>query len=99
MEVSLQVQGREMVLKALIDSGASANFLNKSICDSLFIETNSIAKLLILADGSSSKAEKELQDVEIVLLGTDGTISETKNDFLIMNLQYDCILGLPWMQA
>lgn len=99
MQVSLNVQDKEILLDALIDSGASANFLDRRVSKSYSLRTEKVQRSLTLADGSTTQANDQIAGVETVVMGSDGTTSVTTNKFLVMNLQYDCILGLPWMEV
>jgi hypothetical protein len=95
----LGIQGKEIFLDALLDSGASANFLDKSVVDKYGLKTTLCDKSFILADGSTSNSASELSDAYVTSLVDDGTSSWTTQSFKILDLNFSCILGLPWLQS
>ena len=68
-------------MDALLDSGASDNFLDKSIVLKYGLKTTSCEKSFILADGSTSGSSSELSDVQVTSLVDDGTSSWTIQKF------------------
>ena len=97
VEVSLLIQGKEIIVEALLDSGASANFLDLSFAEYLNLSTLSTSKNLSLADGSPLCNISKITNAEVTSLGKDGSLSCVSTDFLVSKLQFKCILGLPWM--
>jgi hypothetical protein len=96
-EISLLVQGKEVIVDALIDSGASANFLDSSLIHEYNLNTSLASKNLSLADGSPLSTISQIKNIEVFTLSKDGSFSATSTDFLVSKLQFKCILGLPWM--
>ena len=78
----------------LVDSGASANFI-----DAEFVERNKIetctgeARLISLADGSTHRSDQRLRDAKLIV----GTHEEAQQ-FTVLPLKgQTAILGLPWL--
>ena len=78
----------------LIDSGASANFVDCRFVDQNKIETvDGEARIISLADGSTHRSTKRLRDVDLVI----GSHRE-KQTFTVLPLKgQSAILGMPWL--
>lgn len=91
VKISLEVQGQEIFLDALIDSGASSNFLDTQIVEEYGFYTSSGDQTFQLADGSDSSAESSIGNVLVTSLGTDGT-SSTSESSLWWKLTFNVFL-------
>ncbi|GMF45046.1 unnamed protein product [Phytophthora fragariaefolia] len=96
--ISLHVAGAERLLRALLDSGATNNFI-RGDCLALLPPRlrvrNGPGEIVVkLADGKSHRAPRRT-----VSLGYTFDGFSTNDDFLIieMNYAFDCILGMPWL--
>lgn len=78
----------------LIDSGASANFVDSTFVDQNGIKTiDGEARIISLADGSTHRSTKRLRDVDLVI----GSHEETQT-FTVLPLKgQSAILGMPWL--
>lgn len=85
-------------MDALIDSGASTNFLDTLIVEKWGISAIKDSRSFTLADGSTSLSTSLLDDVDVTSLDSQGTSNTSRNSFRIMKLNYDCILGMSWLQ-
>ena len=82
--------------RILVDCGASCNYVSQRIVNRYQLtRQNFYPPLTIeLADGSQSKADEELIQHRVTMLGFDGAV-----DLVITALnQYDVILGIPWFK-
>ena len=100
MQVSLLLgNGNIIQTRALVDSGATANFIHPDI-----LKLRGEADLLDsslqfkLANGESVTTDRGLNNVLVQATGKDESQSEVRTDFLVMNVSYPVILGLPWFQ-
>jgi hypothetical protein len=89
---------KTIVVDALIDSGASSNFLDTQIVERFKISAIRSSGSFTVADGSISSSSAILNDVEITSLDSQGASSTVTSAFAIMKLNFDFILGLPWFQ-
>ncbi|GMF16143.1 unnamed protein product [Phytophthora fragariaefolia] len=96
--ISLNVVGAERPLRALLDSGATNNFI-RGDCLALLPPgvrvRNGPSEIVVkLEDGKSHRAPRQT-----VLLGYTFDGFSTNDDFLVieMNYAFDCILGMPWL--
>ncbi|OWZ01819.1 polyprotein [Phytophthora megakarya] len=96
--VSLEVAGARRQFRALLDSGASHNFLRAS-CLSLLPEATTVRDLpgemiVKLADGKPHRMSRR----EVVLpYMFDGFQSIDTFMVIETNHAFDCILGMPWL--
>ena len=98
VQISLAVQGKEIVVDALIDSGASSNFLDTKVVENWGLSTTKDSGSFTLADGSISMSTSRLDDVEVTSMDSHGLTNTSRNSFRIMDLNFDCILGISWLQ-
>lgn len=96
--VSLHVAGAERPLRALLDSGATNNFLRDD-CLALLPSHVRVRDgpgdiVVKLADGKSHRVPRRAVSLSYEFDGFS-----TKDDFLVieMNYAFDCILGMPWL--
>ncbi len=97
----VNIQGSDVRFTALLDSGASNNFVRRDVLRTLGItledkSPNAPRLTVILADGS--RIETRLQSVTLCVEIGEHTMNET---FIVMNLssRYDLVLGIPWFVA
>src|SRR6476646_2786516 len=80
----------------LVDSGASANFIDTAFVDqhkTHMPTTAGEARLISLADGSTHRSDQRLKDADLIV----GTHQETQQ-FTVLPLKgQTAILGLPWL--
>jgi hypothetical protein len=96
--IELEVEGLPRALRALVDTGASNNFVRSNVVKPLLHNVDSSAidsKLIVkLANGSTLTVPK----LSIVLsFKFDGQTG--KDSFLLLDLddRFDAILGMPWL--
>ncbi|GMG18216.1 unnamed protein product [Phytophthora fragariaefolia] len=96
--ISLHVAGAERQLRALLDFGATNNFIRGDCLDLLPPRVrvrNGPGEIVVtLAGGKSHRAPQRT-----VSLGYTFDGFSTNDDFLVieMNYAFDCILGMPWL--
>lgn len=78
--------------KALLDSGASANFISSSFISSHSLPVSFNSFPLSLADGSSTQALGSI-DLQVSFQG-----KLFKHNFVVVNSPFNVILGIPWLQ-
>ncbi|KAE9268019.1 hypothetical protein PR003_g31587, partial [Phytophthora rubi] len=95
--ISLHVAGAERPLRALLDSGATNNFVRDD-CLALLPSHVSVREgpgeiVVKLADGKPHRAPRRAVSLAYAFDGFS-----TNDDFLVIELNYafDCILGMPW---
>ena len=78
----------------LVDSGASANFIDTGFVESNRLKTTTgDARLISLADGSTHRSDQRLRDAQLSV----GTHNERQH-FTVLPLKgQTAILGLPWL--
>ena len=96
--LSLHVAGARRPLRALLDSGASNNFIRAS-CLSLLPSSIPVRKgagdlIVKLADGKPQCVPRRVLSLPYTFDGF-----RSVDDFLVfeMNYAFDCILGIPWL--
>jgi hypothetical protein len=96
--VSLHVASAERPLRALLDSGATNNFIRDD-CVDLFpphvrVEDGPGEIVVKLADGKPHRAPRRAVSLSYTFDGFS-----TNDEFLVIKLNYafDCILGMPWL--
>ncbi|KAE9263730.1 hypothetical protein PR003_g33048, partial [Phytophthora rubi] len=96
--ISLHVAGAERPLRALLDSGATNNFVRDD-CLALLPSHVSVREgpgeiVVKLADGKPHRAPRRAVSLAYAFDGFS-----TNDDFLVIDLNYafDCILGMPWL--
>jgi hypothetical protein len=96
--VSLHVAGAERPLRALLDSGATNNFIRDDCLDLLPPHVRVLdgpGEIVVkLADGKPHRAPRRAVSLSYTFDGLS-----TNDDFLVIRLNYafDCILGMPWL--
>jgi len=90
--------------RALIDSGATENFISPSFISRYSIPTHSLSKPKIVrnVDGTKNRNGniEELVNFEIAYLKINGQLKRKMQTFLILDLgEDDMILGYPFLQA
>src|SRR5258708_13379711 len=90
--------------RAIIDSGATENFISPSFISQYSIPTHSLSKPKIVrnVDGTKNRNGniEELVNFEIAYLQINGQLKRKKQTFLILDLgEDDMILGYPFLQA
>ena len=86
-------------LRALLDTGASANFIDVALVSKLGLSTRTLAvpMTLELADGGTSRSGDITQEVEYIL--EIGSKHRAKTSLLVTSIPgWDLILGLPWLK-
>lgn len=100
LQVKLSTSGAFGTSKALIDSGANANFLSLE-----FFEKNVFGPNLNptsddsvkMADGSVKRAIGFIKNVFVEVLGSN---SKTLQKFMVVEgIKYSVILGVPWLRS
>ena len=96
----LAVLGVPTSLRALIDTGASSNFIRSSALKDLppgAISDSETPRTLIvtLADGSTLRVPKRVARLSLSFDGFKG-----EDDFILLDLdqKFDVILGMPWLK-
>ncbi|KAE9267508.1 hypothetical protein PR003_g31749, partial [Phytophthora rubi] len=96
--ISLHVAGAERPLRALLDSGATNNFIRDD-CLALLPPHVRVREgpgeiVVKLADGKPHRAPRRAVSLAYAFDGFS-----TNDDFLVIELNYafDCILGMPWL--
>ncbi|KAE9267495.1 hypothetical protein PR003_g31753, partial [Phytophthora rubi] len=96
--ISLLVAGAERPLCALLDSGATNNFIRDD-CLALLLPHVRVREgpgeiVVKLADGKPHRAPRRAVSLAYAFDGFS-----TNDDFLVIELNYafDCILGMPWL--
>ncbi|KAE8961171.1 hypothetical protein PR001_g30128, partial [Phytophthora rubi] len=96
--ISLHVAGAERPLRALLDSGATNNFIRDD-CLALLPSHVRVREgpgeiVVKLADGKPHRAPRRAVSLAYAFDGFS-----TNDDFLVIELNYafDCILGMPWL--
>ncbi|KAE8980406.1 hypothetical protein PR001_g24281, partial [Phytophthora rubi] len=96
--ISLHVAGAERPLRALLDSGATNNFIRDD-CLALLpshvrVQEGPGEIVVKLADGKPHRAPRRAVWLAYAFDGFS-----TNDDFLVIELNYafDCILGMPWL--
>ncbi|KAE8999302.1 hypothetical protein PR002_g18493 [Phytophthora rubi] len=96
--ISLHVAGAERPLRALLDSGATNNFIRDD-CLALLpphvrVREGSGEIVVKLADDKPHRAPRRAVSLAYAFDGFS-----TNDDFLVIELNYafDCILGMPWL--
>ncbi|KAE9266503.1 hypothetical protein PR003_g32101, partial [Phytophthora rubi] len=96
--ISLHVAGAERPLRALLDSGATNNFIRDD-CLALLPSHVRVREgpgeiVVKLADGKPHRAPRRAVPLAYAFDGFS-----TNDDFLVIELNYafDCILGMPWL--
>ncbi|KAE9031518.1 hypothetical protein PR002_g9633 [Phytophthora rubi] len=94
----LHVAGAERPLRALLDSGATNNFIRDD-CLALLLSHVRVREgpgeiVVKLADGKPHRAPRRAVSLAYAFDGFS-----TNDDFLVIELNYtfDCILGMPWL--
>jgi len=96
--VSLHVAGAERPPRALLDSGATNNFIRDDCLDLLPPHVRVLdgpGEIVVkLADGKPHRAPRRAVSLSYTFDGLS-----TNDDFLVIRLNYafDCILGMPWL--
>jgi len=99
LKVKLSLDGSTGEANALVDSGATANFMSFD-----FFKTNGFGDIdevgdltVKMANGSVKKVLGTLSRVAVEVVGSS---AETKEKFLLIDgLKYAVILGVPWLQS
>ncbi|XP_059066288.1 uncharacterized protein LOC131857619 [Cryptomeria japonica] len=88
------IKGQRVI--ALLDSGATHNFIDKSLVKRLKLTTQEFKGFQVaLADGSTSSCNKKIPQLNITL-----GKHPTKEDFYVVELgDSDVILGIPWIHS
>ena len=96
--LDLAVEGVDRPLRALLDTGASNNFIRSKSLEGSSIdlpssESNTSELLVRLADGSQLSVPKSSVSLQYSFKNLKGV-----SDFLLLDLddRFDIILGLPW---
>lgn len=99
--VKLHVQGRERPLNALVDSGASNNFIRASTlgtipskrCEEKHVASPSIMKVR-LATGAVVELNRRVVRMHYAIEEL-----QLDDEFIVLNLddKFDVILGMPWL--
>ena len=96
--IELEVEGLPRALRALVDTGASNNFVRSDVVKPLLLHVDSsaiVSELIVkLANGSTLRVPKR----SLVLNFKFDTLSG-KDSFLLLDLddRFDAILGVPWL--
>jgi hypothetical protein len=96
--VNLPVAGAERQLRALLDSGATNNFICDHCLDLLpphvCVQDGPGEIVVKLADGKPHRAPRRAVSLPYTFDGFS-----TNDDFLVIKINYafDCILGMPWL--
>ena len=80
-------------MQFLVDTGASQNFIKKSLADELKLKKKGERREMRLADG---RMQSDVEKIEANIRVENW--SEMKEQFYAANIQYEAILGLPWIQ-
>ena len=86
-----EVQGREV--KALVDSGATNNFVKKSLVEELRLPVKSGPMTELRMANRQVDMVSKLVEIELNL---EGAIE--KHEFVVAGLKFDLVLGLPWLK-
>jgi len=96
--LSLRVNGLGEPLTALLDTGATNNFVRASCLEgrpSIKIQESDEKLTLRLADGKPRQLRKRFARLKYTL---DDLESEDVFLAIDMDTRFDCILGMPWLQ-
>ncbi len=89
--VEVKIFGRKVV--ALVDSGATHNFLGADLCRKHGLRFTTRSNMVTLANGTITEATGELRSARVSI----GQHAE-REDFIVMDMkdeEFDCILGKP----
>lgn len=100
LPISLTVNGRTVSLCAMIDSGATGNFINGSVIRKYGLPTEKLAqpKALAVVDGRPIEAGRVTHCTPEMRLSTDNH-NEDISLWITSLGRHDVILGLPWLEA
>jgi len=93
--VEVKIFGRKVI--ALVDSGATHNFVAAEFCRKHGLRYAMKTKTVVLADGTKTQAKGVMQSARVSV----GEHAE-KEDFIVMDMsgeEFQCILGKPWLSA
>lgn len=99
LSVTLAFEGRHVDLVAMIDSGATGNFVNSAVVQRYGIPTEALAcpKSLAVVDGRPIEAGRVTHRTENLQLLAENF--EDSISLLVTSIgQHDIILGLPWLR-
>jgi transposase InsO family protein len=97
--IDMVIKGVDFNVKALIDSGANANFVSEEFVHSNGIKQLKLAEPIVvrMADGRTSAITQYLPLVTVKVYGKEST-HDTAVDFLIVKgLKFSVIVGSPWL--
>ena len=94
--VNVQIEGRQ--LRAMVDSGASGNFIATRYADyhELPIQRKTVVYPLLTVDGSALNGGKVTDEVQVTLR-IDRHEERIRLDVIDL-ASYDIILGIPWLR-
>ena len=103
MTLNVQVEGREgrkIMLRALVDSGATRIFISPKLVNKLKLETEPARITTYGIDGKVIAHAKESRKTNLRIQYFEHLAPVDELDVLCVPIEsYDLVLGLPWFQA
>lgn len=97
LRIGISIGGNSV--KALIDSGASRNYVSKSFATRWKLPVKNTNRWKVrLGDGSIRTIGSEVQDLSIVLRGSNGALEDVVSFGVIDTTSFDVLLGLSWLR-
>lgn len=106
IKVEIIIDGNPIQSNALVDSGASMNYISSSFLNSRSIIPSSLSETrqVRLANGKHVTVDSCLSEIPVSLLSSvpgfrADDLGPVNCGFIVTSLTHDVILGLPWLKA
>ena len=94
--LSVSLIGLSRTVQALIDSGATLNFINEALVDSLGLETQSCSPVQVrLADGRVLTHASRKVSLQFTISG----LRQSQTFYVAPIGIHSIILGMPWLES
>jgi hypothetical protein len=95
----LRMDDLDVAVRAIVDSGATGNFVSQKFVDSQVLPAVMLPEVLSvrLANGAEVPCGKSLSSTLVGIIGNDQAKLVELDLIIVPDLKYDVVLGLPWL--